>query len=100
MSRPRYTFRPSMQLDSHRKAWEHLQSVPEGQRNEFLVRAILHMREKTVLEETLRSILREEFKAICFQPEHFAEKKPERESSASPIPQKMMSFLDSLMRDE
>ena len=41
MSRPRFSFRPNLQNEEHRKAWDILQSVPEGQRNTFIARAIL-----------------------------------------------------------
>lgn len=32
MTRPLYMFRPNLQNEDHRKAWEILQSVPEGQK--------------------------------------------------------------------
>ena len=40
MSRPRFSFRPNLQNEEHRKAWDILQSVPEGQRNTFIAREI------------------------------------------------------------
>lgn len=104
MSRPRYTFRPSLQRDSHRKAWEALQSVPKGQRNEFLVRAILWMQEDAVLEETLRRILREELQAFSLQtgppPEVVEQSTVSEPGAAPPIPQEMMAFLDGLLRED
>lgn len=104
MNRPRFSFRPSPQLDSHMRAWEYLQEVPEGKRNDFLVQAILRMREDTVLEETLRKLLREELQAILFQPSDalvFSKEKADPQSSAeAPIPQEMMGFLTDLMRND
>lgn len=105
MSRERFTFRPSAQLDSHRRAWAYLQAVPDGQRNDFLVRAILRVREDTVLEEALRKILREELQAIPLQTGSISERDeeasvPQGANAAPPFPQEMMSFLNDLMRDE
>ena len=101
MSRPRYTFRPSLQRDSHRKAWEALQSVPKGQRNEFLVRAILWMQEDAVLEETIRRTLLEELGTACPRPESEStgEKALSEARSSQPIPQEMIGFLNELMKN-
>ena len=41
MSRPLFMFRPNLQNEEHRRAWEILQAVPEGQKNAFLVQVIL-----------------------------------------------------------
>ena len=87
MSRPRFSFRPNPQNEEHRKAWDILQSVPEGQRNAFIARAILENVRQDTLENTLRRVLREELRASPVQPE------AEREDT---IPQEMLHFLDSL----
>ncbi len=104
MSRARFTFRPSQQLDSHLQAWAYLQSVPDGQRNDFLVRAILRMQEDTVLEEALRRVLREELQALPFQsgqiPERAEESTVPETSPEQAIPQEMLGFLADLMRDD
>ena len=87
MSRPRFSFRPNLQNEEHRKAWDILQSVPEGQRNAFIARAILENVRQDTLENTLRRVLREELR---FSP-------VQRESGQEdPIPQEMLRFLDSL----
>ena len=52
MSRPRFSFRPNLQNEEHRKAWDLLQSVTEGQRNTFIARAIL----ENVRQDTLEKI--------------------------------------------
>ena len=41
MNRPLFGFRPNLQNERHRRAWEILQAVPDGQKNAFLVQAIL-----------------------------------------------------------
>lgn len=101
MSRARFNFRPSLQLDSHLRAWESLQSVPDGQRNDFLVRAILRMQEDTVLEETLRRVLHEELQALPSQlgpvPERAEEDAVPEASFEQAIPQEMLGFLADLM---
>ncbi len=91
MTRPLYMFRPNLQNEDHRKAWEILQSVPEGQKSAFLVRAILATEQQRELEATLRRVLREELKAVPSQPVQ-----PPEEV----IPQEMMGFLGSLLGEE
>ena len=91
MTRPLYMFRPNLQNEEHRKAWEILQSVPEGQKSAFLVRAILATEQQRELEATLRRALREELKAVPSQPVQ-----PPEEA----IPQEMTGFLGSLLGEE
>ena len=91
MTRPLYMFRPNLQNEDHRKAWEILQAVPEGQKSAFLVRAILATEQQRELEATLRRVLREELKAVPFQPV------PQQEEA---IPKEMMGFLGSLLGEE
>ena len=87
MSRHRFSFRPNLQNEEHRKAWDLLQSVPEGQRSTFIARAILENVRQDTLENTLRRVLREELQASPVQMESGQE---------DPIPQEMLRFLDSL----
>ena len=91
MTRPLYMFRPNLQNEDHRKAWEILQAVPEGQKSAFLVRAILATEQQRELEATLRRVLREELQAVPSQPV----KQPEEA-----IPQEMMGFLGSLLEED
>ena len=65
--------------------------VPDGQKNAFLVQAILESEEKEVFETTLRRVLREELQAVPSQPV----KQPEEA-----IPQEMMGFLGSLLGED
>lgn len=90
MTRPRFSFRPNLQKEDHRKAWEALQAVPEGQKNSFLVKSILEQQERGELENILRRVIREELKTIPSQLEL---------SREEVIPQEMMGFLDSLLNE-
>lgn len=90
MNRPIFMFRPNLRNSEHRKAWEILQNVPEGQKNAFLVRAILGTVQKEELERLLRRVLREEIQAVPVS----------AVSREDAIPQEMMGFLDSLLEDE
>ena len=91
MNRPLFGFRPNLQNERHRRAWELLQAVPDGQKNAFLVQAILESEEKEAFETTLRRVLREELQTVPSQPV----KQPEET-----IPQEMMGFLGSLLGEE
>ena len=68
MNRPLFGFRPNLQNERHRRAWEILQAVPDGQKNAFLVQAILESEEKEAFETTLRRVLREELQTVPSQP--------------------------------
>ena len=73
MSRPLFMFRPNLQNEEHRRAWEILQAVPEGQKNAFLVQVILENAQREELETILRRVLQEELKAVPSQPIPFVE---------------------------
>lgn len=90
MNRPIFMFRPNLRNSEHRKAWEILQNVPEGQKNAFLVQAVLGTVQKEELERLLRRIIREEIQAVPVS----------AASREEVIPQEMMGFLDSLLEDE
>lgn len=90
MNRPIFMFRPNLRNPEHRKAWEILQNVPEGQKNAFLVQAVLGTVQKEELEHLLRRIIREEIPAVPVS----------AASREDQIPQEMMGFLDSLLEDE
>lgn len=87
MSRPRYTFRPSLQNPDHCRAWQLLCSVPEGQRNDFLVEAILCKSEQKPWEAAFRKVFREELSGLDLQPAA----KPKAKA-----PQQALDFLASL----
>lgn len=90
MNRPIFMFRPNLRNPVHRKAWEILQNVPEGQKNAFLVQAVLGTVQKEELEHLLRRIIREEIQAVPVS----------AASREDKIPQEMIGFLDSLLEDE
>ena len=83
-------FRPNLRNSEHRKAWEILQNVPEGQKNAFLVQGVLGTVQKEELEHLLRRIIREEIQAVPVS----------AASREDKIPQEMIGFLDSLLEDE
>ena len=90
MNRPIFMFRPNLRNPEHRKAWEILQNVPEGQKNAFLVQGVLGTVQKEELEHLLRRIIREEIQAVPVS----------AASREDKIPQEMIGFLDSLLEDE
>ena len=90
MNRPIFMFRPNLRNSEHRKAWEILQNVPEGQKNAFLVQAVLGTVQKEELERLLRRVIREEIQAVPVS----------AASQEDKSPQEMMGFLDSLLEDE
>ena len=90
MNRPIFMFRPNLRNPEHRKAWEILQNVPEGQKNAFLVQAVLGTVQKEELERLLRRVIREEIQAVPVS----------ATSREDQIPQEMIGFLDSLLEDE
>lgn len=88
MNRPHFLFRPNMQNEDHRRAWQLLQEVLEGQKSAFIVREILQMNQEDRLEIMLRRVLREEQAAVIKRTD--AVQKIE-------LMDGMMSFLDALM---
>lgn len=78
--RPVFSFRPNLENPEHQRAWEILQNVPEGQKNRFLVRAILQEDLARHLEEMVRRAIREEMGEIRL------ETKPVPAESEVPVP--------------
>ena len=89
MSRPVFSFRPRMEDPAHKRAWEILQSVPEGQKNAFLVQGILQMEDTTYLEKRIRQIVREELKGLQVA-------QGETDEVSGDIPPQMLDFLSSM----
>ena len=105
MTRPQFTFRPNLQREDHRRAWEILQAVPERQKSAFLVQAILFRENENPtcseaspsannkkeeasresLETLLRRILREELSSVSPQA-----------ADETEVPREMMNFLSTL----
>ena len=57
MTRPVYSFRPNLKKPEHQRAWEKFQSVPEGQKSQYLVQAILEKEDRKWLEEVIQKTI-------------------------------------------
>lgn len=90
MSRPVFSFRPTLDDSEHKRAWEILQSVPNGQKNAFLVQAILQSADSENLIEKMRMVFREELKGVQISPEKNMGKQEDG------IPSQMLDFLSGM----
>ena len=90
MSRPVFSFRPTLDDSEHKRAWEILQSVPNGQKNAFLVQAILQSADSENLIEKIRMVFREELKGGQISPEKNMGKQEDG------IPSQMLDFLSGM----
>ena len=90
MSRPFFSFRPTLDDSEHKRAWEILQSVPNGQKNAFLVQAILQSADSENLIEKIRMVFREELKGVQISPEKNMGKQEDG------IPSQMLDFLSGM----
>lgn len=90
MSRPVFSFRPTLDDSEHKRAWEILQSVPNGQKNAFLVQAILQSADSENLIEKIRMVFREELKGVLISPEKNMGKQEDG------IPSQMLDFLSGM----
>lgn len=85
MSRPVFSFRPNINDPEHKRAWEVLCSVPERQKNQYLVESILRKEDGKWLESVVRKAVREELKGGGMT--HLVTQEQEE------IPDQMMEFL-------
>ena len=90
MSRPVFSFRPTLDDSEHKRAWEILQSVPNGQKNAFLVQAILQSADSENLIEKIRMVFREELKGVQISPEK------NMGIQEDGIPSQMLDFLSGM----
>lgn len=90
MSRPVFSFRPTLDDPEHKRAWEILQRVPNGQKNAFLVQAILQSADSENLIEKIRMVFREELKGVQISPEKNMGKQEDG------IPSQMLDFLSGM----
>lgn len=90
MSRPVFSFRPTLDDSEHKRAWEILQSIPNGQKNAFLVQAILQSADSENLIEKIRMVFREELKGVQISPEKNMGKQEDG------IPSQMLDFLSGM----
>lgn len=92
MKRPIFSFRPNMKDCNHRKAWEILENVPEGEKNQYLVDALLFYSQTDVLKEVIRESVREGLKSANLT--QSVASKEEQE-----VPEQMLDFV-SMLQDE
>ncbi len=59
MTRPVYSFRPNLKIQNTRGHGEKFQSVPEGQKSQYLVQAILEKEDRKWLEEVIQKTIKE-----------------------------------------
>ena len=93
MSRPVFSFRPNLEYPEHQKAWEILKNVPEGQKNLFLVQAILQKDQEQYLEKMIRGAVREALDGIRLEN---APVLAEQEIREQEIPSQMLDFLSQM----
>ena len=90
MKRPVFSFRPALEDAEHRRAWEILQRVPPGQKNTFLVKAILTTEDEECLKRMIRQAVREELSNIQLISEN-----PTKDTQEG-IPEQMLEFLSAM----
>ncbi len=94
--RPVFSFRPNLEDPDHKKAWEMLGSVPEGQKNQFLVKAILKRQETKELEEMIRKTVREELRRASPEGRREAPGSGSVREMTDGIPDEMLAFLSQM----
>ena len=95
MKRPVFSFRPNLKTPEHRKAWERLMAVPEGEKTAYLVHAILAYDQAALLEEVVRRAVREEIQCRFIQAATGA---PELTDTGD-VPKEMFEFLSMLQEE-
>lgn len=95
MKRPVFSFRPNLKNPDHRKAWETLMAVSEGEKTAYLVHAILSYDQMAVLEEVVRRAVREEMQGRYIQTDTG---KPEFTETGD-VPEEMFEFLSMLQEE-
>lgn len=97
MRRPVFSFRPNMENPDHRKAWEILKEIPEGQKNLFLVRAILNEHDTEYLEEVMRKTVREELESFGMKGSGMFESA--KQEGAGEVPDQVLDFISMLQEE-
>lgn len=85
-----FSFRLNFGNPDHKKAWEILQSVPDGQKSSYLVQVILKDQENNQLEKSIRQAIREELAGVSISGSGESVSKKEE------IPSQMLDFLSGL----
>ena len=94
VKRPVFSFRLNLDNPDHKKAWEILQSVPDGQKSSYLVQVILKDQENNQLEKSIRQAIREELAGVSISGSGESVSKKEE------IPSQMLDFLSGHMSNE
>ena len=87
VKRPVFSFRLNLDNPDHKKAWEILQSVPDGQKSSYLVQVILKDQENN---QSIRQAIREELAGVSISGSGESVSKKEE------IPSQMLDFLSGL----
>lgn len=84
---------PESEKPEHQRAWEKFQSVPEGQKSQYLVQAILEKEDRKWLEEVIQKTIKESVRelGICGTTEQST-----TNPSSEEIPDQMMDFLSQM----
>ena len=90
VKRPVFSFRLNLENPDHKRAWEILQSVPDGQKSSYLVQVILKDQENNQLEKSIRQAIREELAGVSISGSGESVSKKEE------IPSQMLDFLSGL----
>ena len=90
VKRPVFSFRLNLENPDHRRAWEILKSVPDGQKSSYLVQVILKNQESNQLEKSIRQIIQEELKNVSIS------KSEKYKAEKEEIPSQMLDFLSGL----
>lgn len=93
MKRPVYSFRPNLKNLEHQKAWEKFQSVPEGQKNQYLVQAILEKEDRKWMKETIQKTIKESVWELNI---YGGAGQGGANSPSEDIPNQMMDFLSQM----
>lgn len=94
MKRPVFSFRPNLKEGNHRRAWEILSSVPEGEKTAYLVNAVLFYDQATGLEEMIRRAVRKELEGS-----RIPSVPAEKEEDDGNVPEEMFEFLEMLQEE-
>ena len=93
-----------MEHEEHRRAWEILQRVPEGRKNLFLVRAILHEQDREYLGQLVQKAVREELKGCRIEGSGTDEdinriSESEDKKCAGVVPDQVLDFISMLQEE-
>ena len=93
-----------MEHEEHRRAWEILKKVPEGQKNLFLVRAILHEQDREYLGQVVQNAVREELKGCRIEGggmdgDRNRMSESEKQEPADRVPEQVLDFISMLQEE-